>query len=278
MGTGLLLRYSFFHLLIVTIEVNGNSNNSSSRFLHPEDPDILIGEYNFDDDFFTLVEPNIPACDFPVTDHIIKIIKNFEPFVDNFKFAHFNARSVPKSIDELNFILSQLKLDVFAISESWLSKDLPSELFEIEGYQIFRNDRKTKRGGGVCIYVKEYLKAKLINIPHILEQPEVIFIELCNKHTKFALGVVYKPPNIPYGTFACLQETFADILCKYENTFVFGDFNVDMLDPESYATKFLINNIIDPFDQSQIVSKPTRVTENSSELLDLMLVSNTWCI
>ena len=81
------------------------------------------------------------------------------------------------------------------------------------------------------------------------------------------MGVVYKPPKIPYGTFACLQETFADILCKYENTFVFGDFNVDMLDSESCATKFLTNNIIEPFGFTQIVSEPTRVTETSSKLI-----------
>ena len=205
-------------------------------------------------------------------------MKKFEPYINQFQFGHLNARSVPKSIDELNYIISKLKLDAFAVSESWLSEHLPNQLFEIEGYQIFRKDRLNKRAGGVCVYVKDYLNAKIIDIPHTLEQPEVIFIELSNNHTKLALGVVYKPPKIPYGTFACLQETFADILCKYENTFVFGDFNVDMLDSESCATKFLTNNIIEPFGFTQIVSEPTRVTETSSKLIDLMLVSNNNCV
>ena len=174
------------------MNVNGSSNN---QFVHPEDPLILTGEYNFDDDFFTLEEPNIIVSNLSVTDPIIKIVKNFEPYDNQFKFGHLNARSVPKSIDELNYIISKLQLDAFAVSESWLSEHLPSQLFEIEGYHIFRNDRKNKRAGGVCIYVKEYLKAKIINIPHVLEQPEVIFIELSNNHTKLALGVVYKPPH-----------------------------------------------------------------------------------
>ena len=255
------------------MNVNGSTNNNT-YIIHPEDPSILLGEYNFDQDFFNLEEPDFPICNFTVNAPINKIVKNFKPFENQFKFAHLNSRSVPKSIDELNTIMKETEIDVLAISESWLSKDLPSALFEIEGYQIFRHDRCNKRGGGVCIYSKEYLKAKIIKIPHTHEQPEVLFIELFNKHIKFAVGVVYKPPNIPYGTFASLHETFADILCNYENTFIFGDFNVDFLEPESYGTKFLVNNLIEPFSLTQLVSKPTRVTDTSAKLLDLMLVSN----
>ena len=124
--------------------------------------------------FFTLEELNFIASNISVTDPLIKIVKKFQPYVNQFQFGHLNARSVPKSIDELNYIISKLKLDAFAVSESWLSEHLPSQLFEIEGYKIFRQDRRNKRAGGVCIYVKDYLNAKLINVLKWVTRPHVI--------------------------------------------------------------------------------------------------------
>ena len=243
-------------------------------YIDPEDPEILLGEFDFDNDIFNLEEPVLSNFTSTVVPPITKINKSFEPFKNHFKFAHINARSIPKSIDEVNYLVSQTDLDVLAVSESWLNKNLPGTLFEIYGYKIFRKDRSSKRGGGVCFYCKDHFNPKLIKIPHTLEQPEVLFIELHSKNTKLALGVVYKPPRIPYGSLATLHETLADILCHYDNTFLFGDFNIDLLDPESCAAKFLTNNIIEPFGFKQLVSEPTRVTETSAKLLDLILVSN----
>ena len=49
-------------------------------------------------------------------------------------------------------------LVVFTISESWLKPHLDTSLFEIDGYKLFRQDRKSntgkgKRGGGLITYV-----------------------------------------------------------------------------------------------------------------------------
>ena len=79
-----------------------------------------------------------------------------------FKIVHLNVRSIVKKIDQLRVLLSNSKLDVITISETWLREHLHSRLVEIDGYNVHRLDRikprkKGKggsvRGGGLLSYV-----------------------------------------------------------------------------------------------------------------------------
>ena len=45
---------------------------------------------------------------------------------------------------------------------------------------------------------------------------------------------MYKPPKIPYGVFATIQESLAYVTTKYEHVIISGDFNINYLQPESY--------------------------------------------
>ena len=54
-----------------------------------------------------------------------------------------------------------------------------------------------------------------------------------------------------------------------------GDFNINLLNNTSCETKFLNNNLTDPFDLKQMINTPTRITETSSTLIDLMFVSKS---
>ena len=74
------------------------------------------------------------------------------------KLVHLNIRSLVKKVDKLRLILKENLVDVFTISETWLQPHLNSGLVEIDGYRIFRMDRKAgggnkKRGGGLLTYV-----------------------------------------------------------------------------------------------------------------------------
>lgn len=77
--------------------------------------------------------------------------------------AHVNIRSlVPSFADLLDWIKME-KPDIFAVSESWLSYDIPDYLISIPGYQLYRTDRIT-RGGGVALYVIGTIRCKKIEI------------------------------------------------------------------------------------------------------------------
>ena len=65
-----------------------------------------------------------------------------------------NARSLVNKFDEFEILLHHHAIDVTVISESWFHPDLPGNMIEVEGYQLFSNCRVYKKGGGVDIYLQ----------------------------------------------------------------------------------------------------------------------------
>jgi hypothetical protein len=88
-----------------------------------EDPEILLGEFDFNSDYFNLEEPDISHFTSSTAPPFSKIKNKLQPYNHHFKFGHINARSIPKSIDELNYMVSVADLHALAVSESWLQKN-----------------------------------------------------------------------------------------------------------------------------------------------------------
>ena len=75
-------------------------------------------------------------------------------------FGHLNINSLRIKFD---FLCEQIKrsIDVFMISESKLDGSFPDGQFLIDGFhRLFRFDRN-KNGGGVLLYVREDIPAKI---------------------------------------------------------------------------------------------------------------------
>ena len=95
------------------------------------------------------------------------------------------------------------------------------------------------------------------------------------KSKSFCIGVLYRPPNkvVIYflqnfeGVLSILFPIFDSILCA-------GDLNIDLLKFDSIAAVKL-DNVLDTFNLKQIVSQPTRVSENSATLLDIFMCSDS---
>ena len=56
-------------------------------------------------------------------------------------------------VDELSLVLNHSKSSIAAITETWLSSDVPDCACAISGYNLYRKDRATGPGGGVALYV-----------------------------------------------------------------------------------------------------------------------------
>ena len=114
------------------------------------------------------------------------------------RLLNCNAQSVLPKIDELQVLCENHQTDVVAITESWLSKDIASDLLCIDGYQDpIRNDREGRRGGGVVAYIREGLSSKHWKE---LEAPEAeslwltIYPKRLPRHTSVVIvGVIYHP-------------------------------------------------------------------------------------
>ena len=115
-------------------------------------------------------------------------------------FGLINARSLLPKVDELTVLMDNSGMDIVAITESWLHKDIDDNLLSISGYNIHRNDRTLSRGGSVCVYCSQ-------NIPcqrrFELKNPNFECIWLWIRPTRLprslsaiAVCVVYNPPPL----------------------------------------------------------------------------------
>ena len=232
-----------------------------------------IQNIDLNDPSFYLEEPNFDRGVFNPTTPVKKINGDLINFKNNFTIAHINARSLSKNIEELREIIYKTNFDAIAISETWLTKNTPHGRFELNGFSIFRLDRRNQIGGGVLWYIRDHYLVKVIKTPFMEKIPEMLWVEVSTGGKKLALGCLYKPPKIPYGIFANLYDCLMEIYVKYEHTILVGDFNVNMLQLNACNTKFLLDAFIEPFNLKQLIDKPTRITDSSSTLIDLILVN-----
>ena len=45
------------------------------------------------------------------------------------------------------------------VTETWFNEQMSSNYVDIDGYSLYRRDRKKRKSRGVCIYVKDILSS-----------------------------------------------------------------------------------------------------------------------
>nr|CAI5824394.1 unnamed protein product [Callosobruchus analis] len=157
------------------------------------------------------------------------------------KICHLNVRSLIGHFADFSDLIQSSSYDIVAISEAWLNGNVDGTAVQINNYNFERRDRNDgSRGGGVGIYIKNYIKYKILDEGDSTEDiwVKLLFnkLPLCDK-------------------FICL-----------------GDFNIDLLN-STHATN-LFSNLLDSSGLIQVIKEPTRVTKNSATLLDFILISD----
>ena len=193
---------------------------------------------------------------------------------DHLLFAHLNIRSLiaEGKLDDLKLLLDKCGCVVFGLSESWLDNTVSDVEVDVQGFEIFRKDRNRK-GGGVLVYVSKALRpCRRFDLE--LDGFEAVWIEIRHKRKRMLVCNLYRPPtsNIDW------MNKFVDLLDKASDMdldkVILGDFNCDMLKPDQGNSTKLID-IATEFGLDQLITSPTRVTERSSTLIDLLYTVNT---
>ena len=109
------------------------------------------------------------------------------------KCVCLNARSIINTKTELNIMVDDLKPHIIGITESWANNDITDAVLGLEGYVMFRKDR---RGGGVLLYIKETVPAYEVQLQEEADCKEALWCNLVTGHTTVTIGVVYRCPNI----------------------------------------------------------------------------------
>ena len=132
--------------------------------------------------------------------------------------CHINITSITKHREELLARFS--KYDIISVNETNLKSERP---FSLTGYNIFRNDRVGKSGGGVLIAIKCHIKSREI-LNKTSKMNELITVEIETQSLKSILiSSIYVPPTAKIDI-----NLFNEVYNINNNCIIVGDLNATM--------------------------------------------------
>ena len=162
------------------------------------------------------------------------------------------------------------KFDIVCISESYLNSDTSSSdgKLNISGYNMSCTDHPSgNRRGGVCIYYKESLPIKILNINYLQERScfdQKIGSKLCT------IVPLYRSPSQSAKEFENflnkLNLTMESITLKNPFlTVVIADFNARSskwwTDDKTTQEGIKIEKLLSQFSLSQVIDEPTYISQ-----------------
>ena len=192
---------------------------------------------------------------------------------------HLNIRSLLYKLDQVKPMLMQANIHIMCITETWLNNNISNHELTIQGYKLVRKDRTTKRGGGIIAYIRNDIDYDEIDESEAGEtqgpQIETLWIKINFKHTRpILLCIMYNPPNCSITNALSelgLQMKQYRPVTDHE-IYMLGDTNVNMLQKNTAEFKktkwFCFNNGLE-----QIITEPTRITQTSSTLIDIIFTN-----
>ena len=194
-----------------------------------------------------------------------------------FKIVHQNARDILSN----NYLLEQFvnktesKIDVICVFETHIKEgDIceNSSQYSLRGYVFLQQNRNFGTCGGVGIFLKHEIKFK--RRCDLENQLKSLWIETCLKNSKSVLiGCYCQPPEGSKYLINNFSEVFEEQLTNVVKTnkeiIILGDFNIDYNKTDNRNFKSLLNIS----GLKQVITEPTRTTNTSSNLIDLIITN-----
>ena len=185
--------------------------------------------------------------------------------LDGLSICHLNAQSLRKKIPQVQCELSCF--DIITVSETWLSDSVDNDKILIPGFQPpIRRDRSFQAYGGVAVYVKSNLKCK--PRPDLcIPQLEATWIETKLDQETLLIGTFYRPPGANVAYWDLIDQSVQLASNTPYKVVILGDLNADCtVQPPPHLQNIMINNNL-----SQVINKPTHITDTTSTTIDIIL-------
>ena len=165
---------------------------------------------------------------------------------------------------------------VIGVTETWLSEETPSSVFECaDKYDVFRCDRGS-RGGGVALFARKCLKPRLLHSPDFGDL-EIIAIQVKFRAQFVIFACFYRGSVTEVESLPKLNKAIEFLQSKGRPIVLMGDFNLPGVrwhdgDSPFADTEFCQDEFLDmflSFGLKQVVNAPTRNTA----ILDLVFES-----
>ncbi|MBY0580085.1 MAG: hypothetical protein K2P53_00155, partial [Rickettsiales bacterium] len=195
-----------------------------------------------------------------------------------FSILNINIRSLNKNFENLKLFLDEIKhnFSIICITETWCKHDEQNLHFELDKYTSIHQPRKKYCGGGVSIFVCNSINYVQRNDLCVNETDcESLCIEIVNKTTKnIIINTTYRKPAGNLQIFKTLLNTFLTKVNKErKHVYIVGDINLDLMRQASNNVKHFIDTLLQ-HNFIPTINKPTRITKNSSTLLDNIITNN----
>ena len=191
------------------------------------------------------------------------------------RIAHHNIRSLLPNLDEVKVTVQEHSFDVLALNETRLGDTIHDARIDIDDYAVYRKDRNT-RGGGVLIYVNENRLNHKLRRDLMMDQVELVTIEINQpKSSPIVVIAWYRPPGSSTVLFDAIETILMKLDDENKDIIFLGDFNCDYLAAVTnncYTNR--LRQICDDFSLVQVIDRATRITSNSSTMIDLIYTNN----
>ena len=205
------------------------------------------------------------------------------------KICHVNINSITADgrLDELDYFVNNNDIDILALSETKLDDSIHPSLFHLTNFHTPFTKHRTRHGGGVATYIRSNLpSSRLMTLE--TDGIEWTWTRTKVKTDTFIICTLYMPPNMT----ADKQDDFIDKLTDsvtQAQTFsptaiiIIGDFNAGniFLDMQTHGRRTVtafdtkLKDTLDGLNLTQIINTPTRITDDTANLLDLIVTDNT---
>ena len=227
-------------------------------------PAISTEIINDDDD----VVPNFPNKSILLENGSIPLIKS-----RGIKFAHLNIHSLTSKNDELKLILKNSPFDVIALSETLCDNTIIDSEVCLDDFVLLRKDRN-RHGGGVAVLIsKRFDYKRRDDLCH--QDLECLWVELHYPHKPpILIGAFYRPPNATTEFFDKLDSNLEMASSVNKSCILLGDFNCNYMPNQADSNTNKLDYCTKLYGFSQLINSPTRVTNSSSTIIDLIFVSD----
>ena len=123
--------------------------------------------------------------------------------------ASFNVHRLITHFNQAQLEIISHNYDIVAIYETWLEKSIVNSSIRIDGYDLVRCDRTGRLGGGVLIYFKSTIAARILASSEYITQKyacEFLITEFKISNSKLLFAVIYRPLRVKH-----LLEFFKEV-------------------------------------------------------------------
>jgi exonuclease III len=180
---------------------------------------------------------NIHICNLNIEHKFYENKLNFET-IEGTNFLYINIRSLRNKLHKLESFLTQMNdlIHIIVLVEINL-KEEEMKYYQLENYNCYHSCREGKSYGGVAMYIHTSIQSQLI-VSEQFRFANFLTVELIN--LKYKIVGIYNPPETDKTDFI---EYFDKFLDNKKKCFIFGDFNINLLDNNDNIVNHYTNTI-----------------------------------